>query len=88
MASSAAAAAAQSGREPIKVMARVRPRLAREDSYADVITMSGSGALTIRGGLGGVSSSRYRFDRVFGQHSKQEDVFGATEPLLASALNG
>ena len=75
--------------ETFKVMARVRPRLAREMPNENVRVRDDF--ITVTGDVAYASSTRttrHKFDRVFDRSAEQADVYQSVAPLIEAAFDG
>lgn len=74
-------------RGSIRVFCRVRPRGATGDGSQCVVEVGEDGALAAYS----AKHSKwhpYKFDRVFGENSRQEEIYEETKPLVRSVLDG
>ena len=78
--------------ETFTVMARVRPRLAREIEMDSVRVDPEDGCVTVTGDVAtyatAARTTRHKFDRVFDRATNQAQVYGAVAPFIESAFNG
>ena len=74
----------------MSVAARVRPALARERAFREVVSVTDGRVLTLTGGEGGThaGSRRFAFDAAFSGSAGQEALFSHVLPLVDAAVAG
>ncbi|MEW5299266.1 MAG: hypothetical protein WDW36_002299 [Sanguina aurantia] len=71
----------------IRVFCRVRPLGRTGDSASGCMCLSVDGELAILDKAGG-RPQVFKYDRVFGEDSTQEEIYSDTQPLIRSVLDG
>ncbi len=72
----------------IRVFCRIRPPGRTGDSSASCTEVGEDGELAVHDPSGQQDCRVYRFDKIFGDASSQEDVYEDTQPLIRSVLDG
>jgi len=73
----------------IRVFCRVRPLGATGDTADRAVTAdSGEGRVLVSCGAYSDRQKAFKFDKVFGEESTQDDVYAESQPLIRSVLDG
>ena len=72
----------------IRVFCRIRPPGRTGDQGASCVEVGEEGELAVHDLVGQQECKVFRFDKIFGPHSSQSDVYEDTQPLIRSVLDG